>query len=228
MFARGLLNVCSVRCLIESGGILPRQCSKIAHFDRKWGVFHGFSIPNCPSRPFICPGSGDQRIAGFLWRVAKAPVRAALVFDHQGGIGAGDRGELEFDRDRFVVSNDLSEEFVSLVQAGRQCIFHLNFFAGVRCCLREGKGVLIKIVTGCRLPGHTVPAGTDCADEKRKGLLKGQAVPADLRVPQPASGCFAVQVALKRKWCSTAARQKKAAVMGLRRFVIREPACSFN
>ena len=71
-----------MRILAENGGYFTGFRRQIAHLAR------------------FLPGVRGQRIAGFLG-VAKAPVRAALVFDYQGGIGAGDRGELKFDRDRF-------------------------------------------------------------------------------------------------------------------------------
>ena len=71
------------------------------------------------------------------------------------------------------MSDNFPKEFVSLVEAGRQKVRDLNFIDGVCFDMREGKSVLIEIVSGRWLSGEAVFAGTDCADKKRKGLLHG-------------------------------------------------------
>lgn len=75
-------------------GYLQADVQSLGILAENGWYFTGFRCQIAHLARFSAPRSRGQRIEGFLRRIAKAPVRAALVFDYQGGIGAGDRGEL--------------------------------------------------------------------------------------------------------------------------------------
>ena len=108
-----------------------------------------------------------------MWWIAEAPIRTALVFNHQVGIGPGHGGKAQVDADPAVVGLDLAEELIDLFQAIRNDRLDCDAITVITLLQAEVECMAVEVMPLGQVPGYAHLTGADFTHVIGKCLLQG-------------------------------------------------------
>ena len=108
-----------------------------------------------------------------MWWIAETPIRTALVFNHQVGVGPGHCGEAQIDANPAVVGFDLAEELIDLFQAIGNGRLDCDAVTVITLLKAEVECMAVQVMPFRQVPGYAHFTGADFTQVIGKCLLQG-------------------------------------------------------